>query len=146
LGAVGFVLLIACANIANLLLSRGAVRQREFVVRAALGASRGRILQQLLMDSVVLAAIGGTLGMGLALGANRVLIALGPANIPRLQEVSIDLEVLAFTIVVSTLTGGIFGLAPALHASRTNLQESMRDGGRSVAGSSQNWLRALLVV
>jgi len=146
LGAVGFVLLIACANIANLLLSRSAVRQREFVVRAALGASRGRIIQQLLMDSVVLAAIGGTLGLGLAVLANRVLIALGPANIPRLGEVTIDFRVLAFTLFVSAVTGAVFGLAPAIHASRTNLQEGMKDGGRSVAGSSQNWLRGLLVV
>jgi putative ABC transport system permease protein len=98
------------------------------------------------MDSLVLAALGGGLGLVLTVVADRLLIAFGPANIPRLGEVSIDLRVLAFTLVVSAATGAIFGLAPAIHASRPNLQESMKDGGRSVAGSSQNWLRGLLVV
>src|SRR5262249_6275774 len=127
-------------------LARAAARQREFVVRAALGASRGRIFQQLLTDSVLLATIGGALGLAVAIFANRMVVSLGPGNIPRLNEVSIDFRVLAFTIVVSTLTGIAFGLAPAVHAARANLQEGMKDGGRPVAGSSQNWLRGLLVV
>jgi putative ABC transport system permease protein len=146
LAAVGFVLLIACVNIANLLLSRAAARQREFVVRAALGASRARILQQLLTDSVALGLIGGTLGLVLAIAANRLVIAFAPANIPRLNEVVIDVRVLAFTVLVSMTTGFVFGLAPAFHAARTNLQQGMREGTRSVAGSSHSWLRQLLVV
>jgi putative ABC transport system permease protein len=146
LAAVGFVLLIACVNIANLLLSLAAGRQREFVVRAALGASRSRIVQQLLTDSVLLAAIGGALGLAIAVLANRMLVRIGPGNIPRLNEVGIDFRVLAFTILISTATGIVFGLAPAVQAARASLQEGMKEGGRSVAGSSENWLRGLLVV
>jgi predicted permease len=146
LAAVAFVLLIACANIANLLLSRSAARQREFVVRAALGAARGRIIRQLLTDSVVLSAMGGILGLALAFAANRLLAVIGPAAIPRLGGVDIDLRVLAFTILISTGTGIVFGLAPALQASRPDLHEGMKEGGRSVAGSRQQWVRNLLIV
>jgi putative ABC transport system permease protein len=147
LGAVAFVLLIACANIANLLLSRAAARQKEFAVRAALGASRGRLLRQLLTESLLLSAVGGLLGLVLSVVALRALVAFAPANIPRIAEAGIDPRVLAFTVLVSLVTGLLFGLAPALHAARTDLYEGVKEGGRGASGgAAQSRLRNLLVV
>ena len=150
LGAVGLVLLIACGNVANLLLSRGAVRQKEMAIRAAVGASRDRIVRQLLTEAVVLAALGGILGLGLAVGAVKVLSRFGPATIPRLGEIGIDGKVLAFTFVISLVTGVVFGLVPALRASRLDLNDVLREGGRtgvgtSAFGLSHHKLRKLLI-
>jgi predicted permease len=150
LGAVGLVLLIACGNVANLLLSRGAVRQKEIAIRAAVGASRERIVRQLLTEAVLLATLGGVLGLALALGAVQVLGRFGPANIPRLGEIGIDASVLAFTFGISLVTGVVFGLVPALRASRLDLNDVLREGGRSGVGSSafgigHQQLRKLLI-
>jgi len=148
LGAVGFVLLIACANVANLLLARAAARQKEMAIRMAMGAGRSRIIRQLLTESVSMSLLGGVFGSLLAWGAINVLKAITPVtgNIPRLQEVRIEWRVLIFTFIVSIVTGVIFGLVPAIKASKPNLTDSLKEGGRSVAGSSRNWLRNLLVV
>lgn len=146
LGAVAFVLLIACANVANLLLARAAVRQKEMAIRSAVGASRWRIIKQLLTESVVLAMIGGLLGLGLAFAAVKALRVFGSANIPRLPEIGVDGRVLAFTFFVSLLTGIVFGLVPALKASRVDLNETLKDGGRSSGGGSNHRTRNLLVV
>jgi putative ABC transport system permease protein len=147
LGAVAFVLLIACANVANLLLARASAREKELAIRAALGAGRARLVRQLLTESLILGLAGGLLGLALAYWGVDALRALAPANTPRMDEVYIDPLVLAFTFGISLLTGLFFGLAPAWHVARTDLRESLNEAGRgtSAAGGSLN-LRASLVV
>jgi predicted permease len=134
LGSVGFVLLIACANVANLQLARAAVRQKEIAVRAAVGAGRARLIRQLLTESALLSLMGGVLGLLVAYGAIRVLRLFGPETLPRLNEIGLDSRVLLFTFFVSLATGIVFGLAPALRASRVDLNEVLKDGGRGPAG------------
>src|ERR1041384_5121424 len=147
LGAVAFVLLIACAHVANLLLARATARQREIAVRTALGASRLRIVRQLLTESVMLAVVGGALGLLLSVWLTDLLIALSPANSPRFNEIKPDARVFAFTLVITIITGLIFGLAPALRASRPDLNEALKEGGRTGAeGARRNRLRSLLMV
>jgi predicted permease len=146
LGAVAFVLLIACANVAHMLLARASARHKEVALRAALGASRARVMRQLLTESVVLAGIGGAAGVALAAATLRALIALSPGNLPRLETAGLDARVLAVTVLVSLITGIAFGLVPALQASRTDLTHSLREGERgSTVGAGRQRLRRLLM-
>jgi predicted permease len=154
LGAVGFVLLIACANVANLLLARAAVRQKELALRAAIGASRWRMVRQLLTESVLLAGIGGIAGFALGAWGVRALLLLAPGNIPRLTDPSgaqqaipvLDWRVAAFATGVSVLTGILFGLFPALHISSPDIISALKEGGRSGGGTLGRRTRAALVV
>jgi putative ABC transport system permease protein len=145
LGAVALVLLIACANVANLMLSRATTREREFAIRSVLGASRQRMIRQLLTESSLIAIIGGALGLILAVNGLSLLKSALPADLPRLSDIGIDGRVLCFTAALALLTGIVFGLAPSLHFSRTNFSESLKSGSRGSTVSGIQRLRSALV-
>jgi predicted permease len=146
LGAVGFVLLIACANVAHMLLARAAARRKETAIRTAVGARRSRLVRQFLTESTVLSLLGGAVGLLLASWGIRVLVAMSPRSIPRLETVSLDSHVLLFVLGISILTGLLFGIVPALQASIINPSESLKEGGRNSAGAaSHGRLRNVMV-
>ena len=135
MGSVGFVLLIACSNVANLLLARGTTRRREISIRTALGAARMRVVRQLLTESVVLSMMGGIFGLGLAWVALRVLLAIHPSSIPSVDTIAIDATVLGYTVLLCGIVGILFGVAPALEASRVNVSEALKEGSRGSSGA-----------
>ncbi|HTS46432.1 MAG TPA: ABC transporter permease [Bryobacteraceae bacterium] len=146
-GAVAFVLLIACANVANLLLARAGSRQKEIAIRSSLGANPARIVQQMLTESVLLALIGGAFGLALAYWGITAIVKFAPANIPRLEEISLDWRVLLFTLAISVITGVVFGLAPALASIRPDLNSVLRASGRSTTGNLRSTrMRDMLVI
>ena len=145
-GAVGCVLLIACANVANLLLQRATTRRKEIAIRAALGAGRRRIFRQLLTESLLLALTGGVIGWLLAMWLTKLLISLAPRGLPRAPESGVDARVLGFAVLVSLATGVIFGLAPALQAVKTDLNETLKDGAKGGGGARNNRFRNALIV
>jgi len=146
LGAVGFVLLIACANVANLMLVRAASRQREVVIRTALGAQRGQLIRQLLTESVILAMVGAVLGLALAYGGLKAIVAISPNSLPRSEAIGLDFPVLMFTLIIAIVTGLAFGLVPALQTSRANLQETLKEGRGTSSGRRGQHVRRGLVV
>ena len=146
LGAVGLVLLIACANVANLLLARSAARQKEIAIRAAMGASRTRVLRQMLTESILLSAIGGIAGLILSIWLTDVLMSMLPEGAPRLEHIGIDYRVLAFALGVSALTGILFGIVPALQASKLDVTSALKEGGRSGEGHRRTSARSLLLI
>lgn len=146
LGAVGFLLLIACVNVANLLLSRASVREREVALRTAIGAGRLRLIRQLLTESALLAIVGGVLGVGLAWLGMRTLVAIAPPELPRLADIIVDVRVVGFTFGIALLTGLVFGLVPAIQISRTGLSQALKEGGRSASSGVGRVVRRALVV
>jgi putative ABC transport system permease protein len=146
LAAVGCVLLIACVNVANLLLARGAARQKEFAIRMSLGAGRARLARQMVTESLVLSIAGSAAGLLLAWWGTDLLVSLAPRNVPRLEEVTIDGRVILFTVAVSLITGLLAGLAPAVQISSLNLNQWLKEGGRSSSGGAQSRLRGGLIV
>lgn len=147
LGAVGFVLLIACVNVANLMLARGSARQRELAVRASIGASRGRLFAQLLSESVLLAIAGGVLGVALSAAIIRAIVAIMPQNtLPYEADLTLNVPVLVFTLLVSSISGVLFGCAPAWQAARANVNDILKDASRSATGAGRQYVRRALVV
>jgi putative ABC transport system permease protein len=144
-GAVGLVLLIVCANVANLTMARASTRTKEFALRSALGAGRGRLIRQLLTESVLLAVAGGICGLGLATWGLNLLLALSPEAVPRLAEIRLDWRVLSFALGASLLTGIVFGVLPALTSARVNLNETLKEGGRGAGAGASHRTRGALV-